>query len=47
MLGYRWCGGLTQQGRVSVSKGKALIAGHIKGRQEVKFPLQQRLQAAS
>lgn len=46
-FGHCCCRVLTQQGRVPVSQGKTLVAGHVEGRQEVKFPLQKRLQAAS
>lgn len=37
-------GSLTQQGRVAVSEWEALVTWNVKRRQEVKFPLQQRLQ---
>lgn len=36
---------LTQQGRVAVPQREALVAGDVERRQEVKFPLKERLQA--
>lgn len=41
-----WCRrSLTQQGRVAVPQREALVAGNVEGRQQVKLPLQQGLQA--
>lgn len=45
MSGMRLEARLTQQGRVPVPQGKALVAGHAERRQHVEALLQQGLQA--